>query len=73
MAKKARIVIRNQRGTHAQGGPESADMVLVAGSKGTGKALYTCNYWPWSPRSAEEAERHMYAAAKRQGYQIVHG
>jgi hypothetical protein len=40
--KKARIMIRNQKGRHAQGGSESADMVLVAGAKGTGRALYTC-------------------------------
>lgn len=72
MAKKAHIVIRNQKGRHAQGGPESADMVLAAGARGKGRALYTCNYWPWSPRSVEDAEHHIYAAAKRLGYEIVY-
>ena len=31
---------------------------LRAGAKGTGKFLYSCTYWPDSPRSVAEAERH---------------
>lgn len=71
MAKPARVVVRNQKGRHAQGGAESADMVLVAGRRGTGKALYTCNYWPWSPKSVDAAEHHIWAAAERMGYEII--
>ena len=71
MAKPARIITKNFKGQHASGSADSADMMLVAGRKGTGKTLHTCNYWPWSPRSVEAAERHIYAAAERQGYEVI--
>lgn len=70
MSKKAKVVIENCRGRHSQGGPQSADMILRAGAKGTGKKLATANYWPWSPKSVNAAEEYIFAAAKRQGYEI---
>jgi hypothetical protein len=70
-AKKAQIIIRNEKGTHAQGGPENADLVLKAGEKGTGQDIKVVHYWPWSPKSVEKAYDVLYEVAKREGYEII--
>ena len=71
--KAARVIIKNHKGHHSPGGSHSsrADMVLVGGIKGKGKELTRIEYWPWSPKSVEAAKDHLFAAADRQGYEIV--
>ena len=71
MAKKARVIITNRRGRHPSGSAEHATMELRAGTKGKGRKLYACHYWPWSGRSVEAAEGYIYAAAQRLGYEVV--
>ena len=70
--KKARVIITNRRGHHPSGSAENATMELRAGAKGKGCKLYACHYWPWSSKSVEAAEDHIYAAAQRMGYDIVY-
>lgn len=71
MTKKARTVTRNHKGHHQNGTAQSADMVLAAGAKGTGKAISTVNFWPWSPKSVDAAEDILFAAAELAGFEIV--
>jgi len=71
MAKQAKVVIRNRKGRHPQGGPQKADMVLKAGEKGTGHDIQVVHYWPWSPQSVDKAEDIIHEAAEAGGYEIV--
>ena len=67
----ARITVTGRRGKHAGGGAENAVMQLRAGRKGTGKVLAVVHYWPWSAKSVEAAEDYIYAAAEREGVEII--
>lgn len=69
--RKAKIVIKNRKGRHPQGGPREATMVLKAGARGKGRVIQICHYWPWSPKSVDAAEGIMSEAARREGYQIA--
>lgn len=69
MTKKARVVTKNHRGYHQQSGEaQNADMVLVTEED---TELSTVQFWPWSPKSVEAAEGHIYASAERMGYEVV--
>ena len=44
---------------------------LRMGRKGTGKLIAAVNYWPWSGKSVEEAERTIAFEAKRAGVELI--
>lgn len=69
--KAARIITKNFKGRHPQGGAQDATMVLRAGAKGKGHDLQIVRFWPWSPASVDQAENIMAQAAEAKGYEIV--
>lgn len=44
---------------------------LRMGRSGTGKLIAATNYWPWSGKSVEEAERIVAFEAKRAGVEVI--
>lgn len=44
---------------------------LRSGAKGTGKVLWSCNYWPDSSRSVEEMERMLDNFVSNNDIQLV--
>lgn len=71
MAKKAKITRGKHTGKHASGGSAKGILHLRAGAKGRGRVLSSVEYWPWSPRSCEAADHHLYAVAEKLEYEIV--
>ena len=73
MNKKARVITKNRKGHHPQGGPQNATMELRAGAKGTGRKLQIVRFWPWSATSVAKADEIMAEAAVAEGYEIICG
>ena len=68
--KPARITRGKHTGRHAGGAAEHGTLHLRAGRLGTGRIIASTDYWPWSGKSVEAAYNHLYAVARREGYEI---
>ena len=64
--KYAKIVRTFVRGTSAE-----QRLTVRAGEQGTGKAIYSCLFWPHSSPSISQAYDYCHSAAAREGYTIV--
>lgn len=49
----------------------NARLDIRAGKKGTGKVLWSCDYWPWSVRSVEAAYDMAASWAARNGVTLT--
>jgi hypothetical protein len=64
---KAKVIQKQLRGTNQR----TNRWELRHGERGTGKLIAAVQYWPDSPRSVENAERHIFSAARRAGVEVI--
>jgi len=64
--KYAKVVRTFTRGTSAE-----QRLTVRAGRAGTGKAIYSCTFWPHSSPSISAAYDDAHDAAERAGYTVV--
>ena len=64
--KFAKVIRTFVRGTSAE-----QRLTLRAGREGTGKAIYSCKFWPHSSPSISQAYDYCHNVAEREGYTVV--